>query len=137
MLDQGFDRDNRTIVAQTHSARQTVLFSATCQRVGAGPQLPPEADQSHHRQRRRRGSPMEDGARELLNKYHKECKNQILIFVLYKKEASRIERGGWKVTSIHGDKSQDGPRRWSSLSPGRSRCCSIYKTQVCKLAQFR
>ena len=60
---------------------------------------------------------MEDRAREqrlkeLLKKYHKDRKNRILIFVLYKKEASRIEsnleRGGWKVTSIHGDKSQDG-----------------------------
>ena len=58
---------------------------------------------------------MEDRAREqrlkeLLKKYHKDRKNRILIFVLYKKEASRIEsnleRGGWKVTSIHGDKSQ-------------------------------
>ena len=38
--------------------------------------------------------------------------NRILIFVLYKKEASRIESSlssrGWKVTSIHGDKSQEG-----------------------------
>ena len=29
MLDQGFERDIRAIVAQTHSARQTALFSAT------------------------------------------------------------------------------------------------------------
>ena len=38
--------------------------------------------------------------------------NRILIFVLYKKEATRIESSlssrGWKVTSIHGDKSQEG-----------------------------
>merc|ERR1712098_291357 len=60
---------------------------------------------------------LEDRAREqrlqqLLKKYHKDRKNRILIFVLYKKEADRIEnnlsRTGWKVTSIHGDKSQDG-----------------------------
>ena len=42
--------------------------------------------------------------------YHSSRKNRILIFVLYKKEASRIEdnlkRMGWNCTSIHGDKSQ-------------------------------
>ena len=60
---------------------------------------------------------VEDRAREqklqtLLRKYHKDRQNRILIFVLYKKEASRIESSlssrGWKVTSIHGDKSQEG-----------------------------
>merc|ERR1712173_276117 len=48
---------------------------------------------------------------ELLNKYHSSRKNRILIFVLYKKEAARLEtnlkRSGWKGSSIHGDKSQD------------------------------
>merc|ERR1712226_1790357 len=38
--------------------------------------------------------------------------NRILIFVLYKKEAARVEetlkRGGWNAVSIHGDKSQEG-----------------------------
>ena len=60
---------------------------------------------------------VEDRAREgklnqLLKKYHADRKNRILIFVLYKKEAARIEnnlsRSGWKVASIHGDKSQEG-----------------------------
>ena len=60
---------------------------------------------------------VEDRAREqklqtLLRKYHKDRQNRILIFVLYKKEATRIESSlssrGWKVTSIHGDKSQEG-----------------------------
>merc|ERR1712098_508348 len=59
---------------------------------------------------------VEDRVREgklqgLLKKYHKSRTNRILIFVLYKKEAARIEqtlvRTGWKVTSIHGDKSQE------------------------------
>ena len=35
---------------------------------------------------------------------------RVLVFVLYKKEATRIEeflfRQGWKVTSVQGDKSQ-------------------------------
>ena len=29
MLDQGFERDIRAIVAETHTGRQTALFSAT------------------------------------------------------------------------------------------------------------
>merc|ERR1711953_1027418 len=58
---------------------------------------------------------IDDRAREpklhkLLKEYHSSRKNRILIFVLYKKEASRIEdnlkRMGWNCTSIHGDKSQ-------------------------------
>merc|ERR1712013_568859 len=60
---------------------------------------------------------IEDRAREsrltqLLKNYHSDRKNRILIFVLYKKEAARIETNlsnrGWKVGSIHGDKSQEG-----------------------------
>ena len=39
---------------------------------------------------------------ELLKKYHGSRKNRVLVFVLYKKEASRVEeklqRAGWKVT---------------------------------------
>ena len=46
-----------------------------------------------------------------VQEYHSNRKNRVLIFVLYKKEAARIEsnlqRAGWKCTSIHGDKSQD------------------------------
>jgi len=48
--------------------------------------------------------------RELIQQYHKNRKNRVLIFVLYKKEAVRVEqkvaRWGWKVASIHGDKTQ-------------------------------
>lgn len=39
--------------------------------------------------------------KELLNKYHSSKKNRILVFVLYKKEAERVEKmlqkNGWKV----------------------------------------
>merc|ERR1740128_200411 len=120
MLDQGFERDIRTIVAQTHSARQTALFSATwpdsvrelahsfLQRpikvtigsddLAAGTRITQIVEVMEDRAREQR-------LKELLKKYHKDRKNRILIFVLYKKEASRIEsnleRGGWKVTSIH------------------------------------
>ena len=38
---------------------------------------------------------------ELLQKYHKSRKNRVIVFVLYKKEASRVEallvKRGWKV----------------------------------------
>lgn len=47
---------------------------------------------------------------ELLNKYHKSRKNRVLVFVLYKKEADRVEqllkRNRFNVVSIHGDKPQ-------------------------------
>jgi len=47
--------------------------------------------------------------KQLLSKYHNK-KNKILIFILYKKEATRLEqlvsRYGYKVCSIHGDKTQ-------------------------------
>ena len=40
----------------------------------------------------------------LLKKYHASRKNRVLVFVLYKKEASRIEtflqRRGWKVSPM-------------------------------------
>merc|ERR1712059_30131 len=126
MLDQGFERDIRQIIGETHSGRQTALFSATwpdsvrelaqsfltrpikvtigSEDLAAGTRITQIVEV------------VEDRAREgllpkLLSKYHSDRKNRILIFVLYKKEAARVEqnlvRGGWKACSIHGDKSQD------------------------------
>ena len=47
---------------------------------------------------------------DLLKRYHSSRKNRVLIFVLYKKEADRIERllksNRWTCVSIHGDKAQ-------------------------------
>jgi len=47
---------------------------------------------------------------QLLQQYHKSRTNKILIFVLYKKEAARLERllnqKGWNSVSIHSDKNQ-------------------------------
>lgn len=41
---------------------------------------------------------------ELLHKYHSSRKNRVIIFVLYKKEAARVEallqKKGWKVRSL-------------------------------------
>merc|ERR1719384_2701937 len=126
MLDQGFERDIRQIVGETHKGRQTALFSATwpdsvrelahsflnrpikvtigSEDLAAGTRITQIVEV------------VEDRAREglllkLLNKYHSSRKNRVLIFVLYKKEAARVEmnlkRSGWKVCSIHGDKSQE------------------------------
>ncbi|OMJ25263.1 ATP-dependent RNA helicase DBP3 [Smittium culicis] len=53
----------------------------------------------------------ENNLTDLLSKYHKNQSSKIIIFVLYKKEASRVEnslqRKGFNCVSIHGDKSQD------------------------------
>lgn len=127
MLDQGFERDIRAIIGQTHTSRQTALFSATWPdsvrelahsfltkpiKVNIG-----SDDLAANIRIKQIVEVVEDRAREgkltqLLNKYHSDRKNRILIFVLYKKEASRIEsnlaRSGWKVASCHGDKSQEG-----------------------------
>jgi ATP-dependent RNA helicase DBP3 len=47
---------------------------------------------------------------DLLKQYHASRTNRILIFVLYKKEAERMEQllqsRGWQVRGIHGDKGQ-------------------------------
>ena len=116
MLDQGFERDIRQIVGETHKGRQTALFSATwpdsvrelahsfltrpikvtigSEDLAAGTRITQIVEV------------VEDRAREglllkLLNKYHSSRKNRVLIFVLYKKEAARVEmnlkRSGWKV----------------------------------------
>lgn len=41
---------------------------------------------------------------ELLQKYHNSRKNRVIVFVLYKKEASRVEaqlgKKGWKVNDL-------------------------------------
>jgi len=127
MLDQGFERDIRQIIGETHQARQTALFSATwpdsvrelahsflsrpikvtigSDDLAAGTRITQIVEVLEDRAREQR-------LQQLLKKYHADRKNRILIFALYKKEAARLEgnlsRSGWKVTSIHGDKSQDG-----------------------------
>jgi len=126
MLDQGFERDVRAIIAATHPQRQTCLFSATwpesiralaheflkspirvtvgSEDLAAGTRITQIVEVVEDQVR-------EGKLKKLLEKYHSSRKNRVLIFVLYKKEAARIEsnlqRQGWKATSIHGDKSQD------------------------------
>ncbi|KAI7994985.1 DEAD-box ATP-dependent RNA helicase 5 [Camellia lanceoleosa] len=53
--------------------------------------------------------------------------NRVLVFVLYKKEAARVEtmlqKRGWKVVSIHGDKAQHA----------RTKALSLFKEGSCPL----
>ena len=139
MLDQGFERDVRKIIAATHPHRQTCLFSATwpdsvrelaheflqnpikvtigSDDLTAGStieQIVEVFDDDRQRQWR---------LLELLKKHQKSGVStdkgskikRVLIFVLYKKEATRIEEflqgKNWTVTSIQGDKSQDARQR--------------------------
>ena len=135
MLDQGFERDVRKIIAATHLQRQTCLFSATWPesvRVLAHEFLKKPIKITIGSDDLTAGSTIEqiveviDDERQrqwklldLLKNHNKSTpteskadnKKRVLIFVLYKKEASRIEdylaSKGWNVTSIHGDKSQE------------------------------
>merc|ERR1740122_619135 len=84
MLDQGFERDVRKIIAATHVDRQTCLFSAT----------------------------WPDSVRELA---HEFLKNPLKITIgsddltaaaTIEQIEEVLARQGWKVTSVHGDKSQ-------------------------------
>ncbi|KAJ2834061.1 RNA-dependent ATPase [Coemansia furcata] len=49
--------------------------------------------------------------KDLLMQYHRTRKNRVLVFVLYKKEARRVEemlkRTGYNCVAIHGDKQQN------------------------------
>ncbi|KAJ2856735.1 RNA-dependent ATPase [Coemansia erecta] len=138
MLDQGFERDIRKIVGMLpeKTDRQTVMFSATWPqsvrnlagtlmtnpvRVSIG------SDELAINERVQQivevmDPHQKDGKLlELLKKYHKSRKNRVLVFALYKKEASRIEgmlqREGYNCVAIHGDKSQ--PQRTDAINSFR------------------
>lgn len=127
MLDMGFEPEVRSILSQTNSTRQMVMFSATW--PPAVNQLAQEfmdpnpvkvvvgsEDLTANHDVMQIVEVLEDRARDerlitLLDKYHKSRRNRVLVFVLYKKEASRVEtmlqRRGWKAVSISGDKAQN------------------------------
>jgi ATP-dependent RNA helicase DBP3 len=126
MLDMGFEPEVRAILSKTNSVRQMVMFSATW--PPAVHQLAQEFMDPHpvkvvvgsedlaaNHDVMQIVEVLDDRARDerlvtLLEKYHTSRKNRVLVFVLYKKEASRVEemlqRRGWKVVSISGDKAQ-------------------------------
>jgi ATP-dependent RNA helicase DBP3 len=127
MLDLGFEPAIRAIISKTSKIRQTVMFSATWPlavdqlarefmndpspvKVMVGSQ-----DLAANHDVTQIVEVLEDRARDarldsLLQKYHKSRTNRVLVFVLYKKEADRVEnslqRRGWKVSAVHGDKTQ-------------------------------
>uniref|UniRef100_A0A7S0YFI4 RNA helicase n=1 Tax=Polytomella parva TaxID=51329 RepID=A0A7S0YFI4_9CHLO len=125
MLDLGFEPHIRAIVGRVRADRQTAMFSATwptavqkmaaaflCNavKVTIGSQ-----DLAASHTITQHVEVIEPHARDsrllqLLQKYHSSRKNRVIIFVLYKKEAPRVEsllqRNNWKAAAIHGDMTQ-------------------------------
>lgn len=143
MLDLGFEPEVRAILSQTSSSRQTVMFSATWPvavhqlakefmdpnpiKVVVGSQ-----DLAANHDVMQIVEVLDDRARDmrlvtLLEKYHESRRNRVLVFVLYKKEAVRVEsmlqRRGWNVVAVHGDKSQHD----------RTKAVTLFKDGKCPL----
>lgn len=143
MLDMGFEPEVRAILSQTSSARQMVMFSATWPlavhhlsqefmdpkpvKVVVGSE-----DLAANHDVMQIIEVLDDWARdsrliELLEKYHQSQRNRVLVFVLYKKEAARVEnmlqQRGWKAVSVHGDKAQHD----------RTKSLSLFKEGKCPL----
>ncbi|KAM0865764.1 hypothetical protein ACQ4PT_043059 [Festuca glaucescens] len=143
MLDMGFEPEVRAILSQTSSVRQMVMFSATW--PFAVHQLAQEfmdpnpikvvvgsEDLAANHDVMQIVEVLDDRARDsrlvaLLDKYHRAQSNRVLIFVLYKKEAGRVEamlnKRGWKAVSVHGDKAQHD----------RTKALSLFKEGKCPL----
>ncbi|CAD6220256.1 unnamed protein product [Miscanthus lutarioriparius] len=143
MLDMGFEPEVRAILSQTSSVRQMVMFSATWPlavhklaqefmdpnpiKVVIGSE-----DLAANHDVMQIIEVLDDRTRDsrllaLLDKYHQAQSNRVLVFVLYKKEAARVEtmlqRRGWKAVSVHGDKAQHD----------RTKALSLFKEGKCPL----
>ena len=126
MLDQGFEDDIREIIGMTHKERQTCLFSATwpeairnlarefltdpvkvtvgSEDLSANKRIKQIVDVIDERDK-------DEKLIKILQKYtNAETTNRMIVFVLKKVEAYDLEDNlwskGYKVGSIHGDKSQ-------------------------------
>jgi ATP-dependent RNA helicase DBP3 len=126
MLDQGFEYDIREIIGMTHKDRQTCLFSATwpetirnlarefltdpvkvtvgSDSLSANKKIKQIIEVIDERDK-------DDKLMKVLQKYtNAETKNRMIVFVLKKAEAYDLEdnllKKGYKVDSIHGDKTQ-------------------------------
>jgi len=127
MLDQGFAPEiNKIVNAIPSKERQTLMFTATwpseVQRMAqnflknpirctiGGTNLAASHNVTQNVEIVKDWE-KEKKLQALLAQIHKSRSNRVLIFALYKKEAARMEeslrRKGFKVNSIHGDKSQD------------------------------
>lgn len=126
MLDLGFEPHIRAIANKTRADRQTLMFSATwppaIQRLASEFLSTPvrvtigSADLSASHSVSQVIEVIDPRARDkrlqqLLQQYHDPKRtNRIIVFVLYKKEAARVEgmlkRAGWKAVAVHGDATQ-------------------------------
>jgi ATP-dependent RNA helicase DBP3 len=126
MLDLGFEPHIRKIAEGIRSDRQTLMFSATWPpairklaseflahpaRVIIGSQDLAASHSVTQIVEVVDGATRDGKLEDLLKKYHKSRTNRIIVFVLYKKEAARVEtmlqRKGWKAAAVHGDISQE------------------------------
>lgn len=138
MLDMGFEPEIRKVVAMLKPDRQTLMFSATwpeqVQKIGKQFLTDPahmtigSLDLTANKRIQQTVEIIKDERdkqfklKGLLNKYHKKG-NRVLVFALYKKEASRLElflrKQGFNCGGIHGDKSQaDRIRALSGFKSG-------------------
>jgi ATP-dependent RNA helicase DBP3 len=125
MLDLGFEEDMRKVIAQVQHDRQTLMFSATwppaiqklaadffnnpvqvmigTAKLSACRTVTQHVEVVQHFSKDRR-------LQELLQQIHHKKNNKVIVFVLYKKEAVRVEQMlyklGYSVLGIHGDKQQ-------------------------------
>ncbi|KDP40434.1 hypothetical protein JCGZ_03849 [Jatropha curcas] len=143
MLDMGFRQEVRSILSNTCSDRQMIMFSATWPidvhnlaeeymdphpiKVVVGSE-----DTAANHDVMQIVEVLDEHARygrllALLEKYHKSQRNRVLVFALYQKEAERLDgmlkTSGWKVVSIHGNKAQDQ----------RTKALSLFKKGSCPL----
>lgn len=128
MLEKGFEEDIKAIISATRPKRQTLMFTATWPKevrdlastfmnqpvkvsIGNRDEL---SANKRIQQIVEVIDPYDKEHRlfQLLDKYtaHGRNSDRVLIFALYKKEASRIERSmerrGYDVAALHGDLSQ-------------------------------
>ena len=136
MLDKGFEDDIRKIISATSTQRQTLMFTATWPesvrtlaasfmsnpvRISVGDSA--AGDLRANARIVQKVEVVEPRNKEyrllqLLKQYQisKQKEHRVLVFCLYKKEATRVEgfirSKGFRVASIHGDLSQE-QRTWS------------------------
>ncbi|KAI5961389.1 DBP3 [Candida pseudojiufengensis] len=146
MLEKGFEEDIKKIIGSTNSKnRQTLMFTATwpkevrdlANNFMINPIKITIGDRDELSANKRITQIVEvlddkfQKEKKLINLLHKyqgsKVENKILVFALYKKEASRIEsllkRNNFKVAAIHGDLSQQ--QRTQALDSFKSGSCNL------------
>lgn len=148
MLDMGFEKDIRKIADEIPGERQTLMFSATwpeiVRKIAASYLSNPvkvtigSLDLAANRRVKQIvevvDPKLKDGKlRDLLGKYHSSGTNKIIVFVLYKKEATRVEemlrQRGFNAQGLHADKTQaDRTRVLEAFKAGK--CPLLVATDV-------